>query len=630
MPEMNRDEIAKLEALYASNPGGRVFTHLAEAYRKGGEYSRARAILEQGLTKHPGYASAYVVLGRVFLDLDDAAQATASFRRVLDLDPHNLVALRSLGDIARGAGRPTEALQYFEELSHQEPNNAEIETIINELRQAPAEPVREVVETTVEAAPVEEPPRFEEAPVEAAAEAPAEAPVMEEVSEPAATASFSSGFEEYVAPDEPAQQEFAEPEPQRAPEPEPEPELEPEMFSAYANAQPPVDFLPEIEVGEPDLTDLVAPDIDLDWGAGEPTQEALPGDLAEFAALSAHIEVEQPVEPVAEEVPTFELPAFYEEEPPISEPVAEDERVAEDEPAEEITPAESLTPATPVLTETMANLYREQGLYDQAADVYRSLLRDRPYDSDLQTKLDEVESLAAPEAPPAFEGLPDQAVDEPVPFLGTAPEAPEDLGAQDEEVESPWMSSASRSSSPPTPYAWAAENQTSEGEDGPAISEYFQSLLSWRPATKGNGASAVTPEPEPEVSSFEPTAPAPETPFLDLTPSEMVMPPATPADSAMPWEEPVSPSTPVAPIAPPPAPPQRPAARASENPVEAAFEEWFSGDPETEPVAPPPGATPAATQPTTPTPPLMPLSSEGDGDDDDLEMFRSWLQSLKK
>jgi tetratricopeptide (TPR) repeat protein len=627
MPEMNRDEIAKLEALYASNPGGRVFTHLAEAYRKGGDYGRARAILEQGLTKHPGYASAYVVLGRVFLDLDDAAQATASFRRVLEMDPHNLVALRSLGDIARGAGRPTEALQYFEELSHQEPNNAEIEAIINELRHAPAESPPEVVETPVEPVAVEE-PQIEAAPVEATA-----APVMEEVSEPPATASSSSGFEEYVAPSEPAAGEFEEPEVQRAPEPESEPE--PEMFSAYANAQPPVDFLPEIEVGDPDLTDLVAPDIDLDWGAGEPTQEALPGDLAEFAALSANNEAD-PIEPVAEEVPTFELPTFYVEEPPLAAPPtaaempAMEEPVAQEEPAEEVPPAES-APAPPVLTETMANLYREQGLYDQAADVYRSLLQDRPYDSELQGKLDEVESLAAPEAPPAFEGLPDDVVEEPMPFLGTAPEAPEDLGMQDVEVESPWMSAASRSASPPTPYAWAAETQASEGDDGPAISDYFQSLLSWRPATKSNGAAAVAPEPEPEVSSFEPTpAPLEEPPLLDLTASEIVMPPATPADSAMPWEEPVSPSTPVAPIAPPPLPPQRPAARSNDNPVEAAFEEWFSGDPETEPVAPPPSAAPAAGQPQAPTPPLMPLSSEGDGDDDDLEMFRSWLQSLKK
>mgnify|MGYP006202799619 CR=1 FL=1 len=53
MPESSRDEIAKLEALYANNPEGRVFTHLAEAYRKAGELDRARAILEDGLFVDP-------------------------------------------------------------------------------------------------------------------------------------------------------------------------------------------------------------------------------------------------------------------------------------------------------------------------------------------------------------------------------------------------------------------------------------------------------------------------------------------------------------------------------------------------------------------------------------------------
>jgi hypothetical protein len=42
MAESHREEIAKLEALYAGNPGGRVFVHLADAYRKAGEHERAR------------------------------------------------------------------------------------------------------------------------------------------------------------------------------------------------------------------------------------------------------------------------------------------------------------------------------------------------------------------------------------------------------------------------------------------------------------------------------------------------------------------------------------------------------------------------------------------------------------
>src|SRR5688572_15773597 len=137
MPESNRDEIAKLEALYATNPAGRVFTHLAEAYRKAGEYDRARTILEQGLEKHPTYASAHVVFGRVLMDLNMSDKAVAAFRKVLQLDPHNLVALRSLGDLARAAGRNAEAMGYFEELRHLDPSNDEIGGIIEDLLASP-------------------------------------------------------------------------------------------------------------------------------------------------------------------------------------------------------------------------------------------------------------------------------------------------------------------------------------------------------------------------------------------------------------------------------------------------------------------------------------------------------------
>src|SRR5687767_234577 len=145
MADSSRDEIAKLEALYANNPEGRVFTHLAEALRRAGDLERARTILETGLVKHAAYASAHVVLGRVLMGLHQVEEAAEAFRRVLGLDPHNLVALRSLGDIARAAGRNAEALSYFEELRHQDPNNDEIGEIIAELSASPSAFAEEAV-----------------------------------------------------------------------------------------------------------------------------------------------------------------------------------------------------------------------------------------------------------------------------------------------------------------------------------------------------------------------------------------------------------------------------------------------------------------------------------------------------
>jgi hypothetical protein len=65
-----------------------------------------------------------------------------------------------------------------------------------------------------------------------------------------------------------------------------------------------------------------------------------------------------------------------------------------------------------------------------------------------------------------------------------------------------------------------------------------------------------------------------------------------------------------------------PAPARSSNPVEAAFDEWFNAADFGEEQAP-------AAEPGGP----VPVEAESSGqaeDDDDLEMFRSWLQSLKK
>lgn len=625
MPETNRDEIAKLEALYASNPEGRVFTHLAEAYRKGGDFDRARAILEQGLSKHPGYASAYVVLGRVFFDLNDMQQATDSFRRVLELDPHNLVALRSLGDIERAAGRNAAALDYFQELRHQDPSNAEIENIIAELRDLPA--------TTVDAREVEPENIEEEAP----------AAVAEE--------------------------------PAIGTQPESEPFIE-EIF------QPAVaENLPEFDTPVAEYGDLVTPGLDIDWTTGEAIEEEqpLPGDLANFADLVASA---PPLEPVETEAPPelTDLPTL-EAEP---EPPAWDAGLPslEDDPS---------APTGEVVTETMAQLYRDQGLFERSAEIYRALLRERPNDWALQAGLQEVEMLASGgssvdadiESPsfdiplveeasesesPAVEKAPEPGsfeeitgvASEPPPFNATAPEAtpaPNDRPAE-EEPPSPWMSPAAPATEPVSIYNWADEERAEEAQESTPIGAYFSSLLSWRP--NGNGAqSSFAPAPEVEeepavleldlpadtsqepmfeepVLAAEPEPPqSPPAPELPPVPE----PPAIPPDELMPWEEPASPSMPDAPVVPPTAPappnPRQPPQSSADNPVDEAFDAWFnSASPAgTLDIDPMPAAA-APALPAAPSPDLMEPQTSGptsdSEDDDDLEMFRSWLQSLKK
>jgi len=621
----NREEIAKLEALYANNPEGRVFTHLAEAYRKAGELDRARAILQDGLARHPAYASAHVVLGRVLADQQNLDEAAEEFRRVLDLDPHNHVALRCLGDIARSAGRRDDAIRYFTELRHLDPNNDDLGRLIAELQSAPDVAVMEESQP----APIEGEASEAET-VEAAA------PVE------AAAAAEAATHVEATQKAEPA------PEPEMPPEPATETaELEP----AYAAAAPSTP--PEAEE-EAETDSDVGEDLEFDWVPeldDEAEEAGLPGDLAELANLGASsaanepepaeqptdfgtvdLSVEEPEAEPAEELSEFSLAGF--EEDGVEAPA---EPAAFDEPE---VAAHALQPEQTgeVLTETIADLYRQQGLYDRAADVYRALIAQRPHDEDLSQKLAEVEAISRGEtaeqreptgvfadegwepepwelAPvssaPPFEPTAPEIEEPETPLIGSELWLEEGAEAPGEEAEA-WIAGAAQvPESAPTPYAWAEAQATSaEPDGGPPISEYFRRLLSWKPSVAvAQSTTAVAPPPETEPET-EATLILEEQVFE--TQSFYDQPPAPPATQASQRDFGSGSEVSARPAATP-----QPASALPENfDAAAAFEEWFNE------AAPPEAAAP-------PEPPPL-IDEESSGEDDDLEMFRSWLQSLKK
>ncbi|MCY3706958.1 MAG: tetratricopeptide repeat protein [Gammaproteobacteria bacterium] len=78
---------------------GRSFVPLADAYRRAGDLVRARLLLDEGLRRHPDFASAHVVAMRVARDVSDHAGALAATRRVLELDPGNVEARQVLARV---------------------------------------------------------------------------------------------------------------------------------------------------------------------------------------------------------------------------------------------------------------------------------------------------------------------------------------------------------------------------------------------------------------------------------------------------------------------------------------------------------------------------------------------------
>lgn len=106
---MALSEIEKLERRYVENPQGLTFAPLAEVHRKNGDVARALELLRSGLTLHPDYIPASIVLGRCHLDLGDTQAAEAAFSHVLNLDGENVIALKAMAEISERLFRFDEA-----------------------------------------------------------------------------------------------------------------------------------------------------------------------------------------------------------------------------------------------------------------------------------------------------------------------------------------------------------------------------------------------------------------------------------------------------------------------------------------------------------------------------------------
>jgi Tfp pilus assembly protein PilF len=128
--DANDDRLSQLRDRWDRDRSSRVFVQLAEEYRRRGALDSALEVLEEGIQAHPRYLSAQVALGRVRLELGQAAAARGVFEQVTAQDPTHLLALKllaesrlQLGD--RGGAR--EALERYRLLGAPEAELAEIE-----------------------------------------------------------------------------------------------------------------------------------------------------------------------------------------------------------------------------------------------------------------------------------------------------------------------------------------------------------------------------------------------------------------------------------------------------------------------------------------------------------------------
>ena len=431
-------EIEKLEARYRENPKGRNFAPLADAYRKAALIDNAIELCQAGLQLHPDYVSGHIVHGRCLIDKKDDSGAEGVFRRVLDLDPENILALKVLAEIAERNEQFAVAGEWLNRLLLADPMNGEAAEGLSRVRgkattqaqqpiqaqePTPAEPVASLL---IEAeSPLEV--VHEELEVGMPATKPRDPSVQSP--HPRISVEYMEGpFDAAMADATTAAMGRPEFEVERTSEPPPASatELPPGELETYDGT---VDFkavaadaqLPDgIQIEEPGAltSEAEVETIEIEGlartqyeGSGmfkvDQIEPQPPGRATE--ALE-----ERPTSPMTD-LPLI-LPDDVESLPPrafgsgarAEHATAPVERAAPPPPAPMQLPDDdgaadtaTLSQAEPVVTETMAELYLQQGHQEDALRVYEALSAQRPHDARLRQKVAE---LAAPRRRPSGSG----------------------------------------------------------------------------------------------------------------------------------------------------------------------------------------------------------------------------------
>ena len=129
---MDYDRLRELQEKFEENPR-RYFAPLANEYRKGGQPKRAIEICRSQLSQMPGHMSGQIVYGQSLYETGEFDESRQVFERALTLDPENLIALRSLGDMSLQSGNTVEARKWYMRLLDADPKDTPVIALVSEI-----------------------------------------------------------------------------------------------------------------------------------------------------------------------------------------------------------------------------------------------------------------------------------------------------------------------------------------------------------------------------------------------------------------------------------------------------------------------------------------------------------------
>jgi tetratricopeptide (TPR) repeat protein len=413
--------IEELQRKYDENPR-RYFAPLANEFRKAGDAEQAIAICREHIPQQPGHMSGHIVFGQALFEAGQLDESWSIFETALTLDPENLIALRHLGDIARAQGELEEARSWYGRVLEADPRNSEIAATLAELA-AGADSAPPPVGT--EGAPE---------PAGAAGSSGAAAPPLLDwesdlqAAQPESPASRPSVSQEFLAAGLDDLQEIRASGGEEPPSGTPAASSGPEDFGGELFM--PTSLTADPEVGEFETGAAAPAGFELSHGE-QPVDGYGEQPVDGYGEQPADGYGEQPADGYGEqpgggygEQPgdgygDSPVELTGDQEAPPTLPAASWEPAQSDAATVQI-PAHTMEPAsagdqeydagetgphgdwtagasseTQIVTETMAELYLQQGHLDEAIGIYQRLVEARPEDEGLRQRMEAVQQLKA-------------------------------------------------------------------------------------------------------------------------------------------------------------------------------------------------------------------------------------------
>ena len=506
---MDYDRLRELQEKFEENPR-RYFAPLANEYRKGGQPKRAIEICRAQLAQMPGHMSGQIVYGQSLYECGEFDEARSVFQRALTLDPENLIALRSLGDMSLQSGDTTEARSWYTRLLDADPKDAAVIALVSEIdATAEGPPVgarEEIPGVDIDAGDQVIPFITDESGVSLTADESGPSPSVEN----AVTSPEPVGVSESATAEPPV-------EPSSHPASYSE-ATSPEPAAADSDAAPPVGLERHYPIESVEAT---VPDVPL--GAEglhgkEPTEptgaEGLRGNVeaaAPPAVEGLHGTEPESAEPVGAEglegKPT-EVPLAGATSSRSDDEAALDmwtpppgahvhERVESRKEDRMFAAPPTAAPPEPFVNETMAQLYLQQGYRQLALRVYYQLAEARPNDQALKDRIAQIEAEDRAAHPDAGvearrEGPIERPSEQPASPRSPSIESPTPDGSPGSE-EGPGYD-RSPVDSPPSRYRESIEAPVREepraepegvGARQPSVREFFATLGRRRPPRSG-------------------------------------------------------------------------------------------------------------------------------------------------